>query len=74
MSLPGIILMSRWQSFKKIVKKIGEIKLTDSYTKVSSLRLDKSYNLRIFNTEKIGVDGDVKFLKAIALTTFFCRR
>ena len=55
-------------------KKVGEIKLTDSYTKVSSLRLNKSYNLRIFKSEKIGVDGDVKLLKAIALIAFFCRR
>ena len=32
------------------------------------------YNLRIFTSEKIGVDGEVKDLGAIALTTFFCRR
>ena len=59
---------------KKLWKKVGEIKLIDSCTKTSSLRWNKSYNLRIFKSEKIGVNGEVEFLKAIALTTFFCRR
>ena len=48
--------------------------LTDSYTNESSFNSNKSYNLRIVNSEKIGVDGDVKLLKAIALKTFFCRK
>ena len=64
--------MTKFQ--KNCEKKTGEIMLTDSYTNVSSFSSNKSYNLRIFKSEKIGVDGDVKLLKAIALTTFFCRR
>ena len=47
--------------------------LIDSYINVSSFDSNKSYSFSIFNSEK-GVDGDVKLLKAIALTTFFFRR
>ena len=47
--------------------------LSDSQTNESSFNSNK-YNLRIFNSEKIGVDEHEKLLKAIALTTFFCRR
>ena len=53
---------------------MGEIILIDSLTKVTSFNSNKSYNFRIFNSEKVGVDGDVKLSKAIALTTLFCRR
>jgi len=45
--------------------------LTDSYAKVRSFKLNKSYCLIILRSEKIGVDGDVNPLKAIALTTCF---
>ena len=67
--------MNSCQGFKKIVtKKDGEILLTDSYTKVSSFNSSKSCNIRIFRSEKIEVDGDLKLLKAMARTTFLCKK
>ena len=67
-------MMNSCQGFKKVVKKDGEILLADSYTKVSSFNSNKSYNFRIFKSEIIEVDGDLKLLKAMARTNFFCKR
>jgi len=71
-------LVSYWWATVKMLQKLWKNKweflLTDSCTKVWSFKSNKSYNLRIFKSEKILLDGNVQLLKAIALTTFFWRR
>ena len=66
-----MIMMNSCQGLRKLRENKGEIFLTDSMTKVRSFKSNKSYNLRIYKSEKIEAEGDVKLLTAIALTICF---